>query len=92
MGDDHPQPPRTGRITGSSVLTPPTGIPVVPDDAKARVDPLSAVACLCGHGTHAHEHWRPGSDCSACGAAGCSTFRRRGGRARGLLRRLRLVG
>jgi len=108
MGDDRPEPRRTGRTTGSSVLTPPTGVPVVPDDPAAlltspsvgpapvasssssTIDP-SAGVCLCGHGTPAHEHWRPGSDCSACGATGCSTFRRRGGRVRGLLRGFRLA-
>ena len=95
MGDDRPEPRRTGRTTGSSVLTPPTGVPVVPVDAGALLEPppaqpapvvSSAGVCLCGHGTPAHEHWRPGSDCSACGVTGCSTFRRRGGRVRGLLR------
>ena len=104
MGDDRPEPRRTGRTTGSSVLTPPTGVPVVPDDAVALLEPpsveppsvepapvvSSAGVCLCGHGTPAHEHWRPGSDCSACGVTGCSTFRRRGGRVRGLLRGLGL--
>jgi len=94
MGDDRPEPRQTGRTT-SSVLTPPTGVPVVPDDPAALLTspsagpaPVvsSAGVCLCGHGTPAHEHWRPGSDCSACGATGCSTFRRRGGRVRGLLR------
>ena len=47
MGDDrgqHPGPgtsPSRGRAGGSSVLTPPIGLPVVPDDARALrgVDP-----------------------------------------------------
>ena len=120
MGDDRPEPQRTGRTTGSSVLTPPTGLPVVPDDpgvllepprsadvAVPRVEPAPVVvwatpdvpavhpvptaSCLCGHGSDAHAHWRPGSDCGLCGAAGCSTLRRRGGRVRRLLRSLRLI-
>ena len=39
MGDDRPGPQRTGRTTGSSVLTPPTGLPVVPDDAESLLEP-----------------------------------------------------
>jgi hypothetical protein len=50
-----------------------------------------ATACLCSHDRAAHEHWRAGSDCGACGAAGCPAYRRRGGRVRWILRRLRLV-
>jgi hypothetical protein len=118
MGDDRPEPQRTGRTTGSSVLTPPTGISLVPDDAGSLLvppqsaEPVPAVpgpavawippdttadaaalarSCRCGHGTPAHEHWRPGSDCGVCGASGCPTFRRHGGRVRQLLRRFRLV-
>lgn len=43
MGDDRPEPQRTGRTTGSSVLTPPTGIrviPDVPDHAESLLEPL----------------------------------------------------
>lgn len=25
--------------------------------------------CRCGHSRDAHEHYRPGTDCSACGCA-----------------------
>ncbi len=107
MGDDRPEPRRIGRTTGSSVLTPPTGLPVVPVDAGSLVERRRAGSpvppadtdtdtgsgsCLCGHGTRAHEHWRPGSDCGVCGAAGCPTFRRHGGRVRGWLRRSGLLG
>ncbi|MFP5020213.1 hypothetical protein [Pseudonocardia phyllosphaerae] len=35
--------------------------------------------CRCGHSRDAHEHYRPGSDCSACGSA-CGAFRARTGR------------
>ena len=31
--------------------------------------------CRCGHDAAAHEHFRPGSDCGACGAARCGRFR-----------------
>ena len=34
MGDDRPKVQRSGRINGSSVLTPPTGVPAIPDDAR----------------------------------------------------------
>ena len=125
MGDDRPEPQRTGRTTGSSVLTPPTGIPVITDDAEALLEPSPtadapvpcvealpapavpigvwipsdtdtdsdalAGSCRCGHGSPAHEHWRRGSDCGICGAATCSSFCRRGGRVRRMLRRLHLV-
>jgi hypothetical protein len=123
MGHDLSKPPRPRRITGSSVLTPPTGVPAVPGDAPPflveqrrgsdaavpRVDappdlpvqaamrlPTDAVEapagfCLCGHEPRAHEHWRPGSECGVCGPGGCPTYRERGGRARGILRKLRLV-
>jgi hypothetical protein len=47
--------------------------------------------CLFGHEHAAHEHWRPGSDCGICGAAGCAAYRRRGGVLRGFLRRVGLV-
>jgi hypothetical protein len=114
MGDDRPGSKRSGRITGSSVLTPPTGIAAVPDDAESLVQPPRSVeptpdllasaevwtprgaegmvgSCLCGHASPAHEHWRPGSECAVCGPVSCPAFRRRGGRVRRYLRRLRLV-
>ncbi len=106
---------RLGRSTGSYVLTPPTGVPVVGADAdpvptrsssgpvppaKDAEPPVAAPAagttttarsCVCGHEEQAHEHWRPGRDCGACGAVACPVFRRRGGRVRRFLRRIRLV-
>lgn len=30
--------------------------------------------CLCGHVRDAHEHYRPGMDCGACGAVKCPRF------------------
>lgn len=31
--------------------------------------------CVCGHARETHEHFRPGSDCGACGSAICPSFR-----------------
>jgi hypothetical protein len=94
------RPGRRGRprSSGSSVLTPPTGVPGVagmntptappaPPQAEPIVDP-----CACGHPKDAHEHFRPGTDCGACGAAHCEEFRPEGGGVRRTLRRWGLVG
>jgi hypothetical protein len=100
MGDHpHGAAPRRSR-PGSSVLTPPTGLPTVPEEwvaPRAAVPgppppgrPAEAAVvdpCRCGHGRDAHEHHRPGSDCGACGSAVCARFTAAGGRARRLLRR-----
>jgi hypothetical protein len=45
--------------------------------------------CRCGHDAEAHEHYRPGSDCGACGAAQCGRFRALGRRRWPRLRRRR---
>ncbi|GAA1284244.1 hypothetical protein GCM10009609_56510 [Pseudonocardia aurantiaca] len=87
--------------TGSSVLTPPVGIPAVPDGAvpAQRAAPVSpntppkrpAVVdpCTCGHPKAAHDHYRAGTDCGVCGATACAKFRsvKRKGIVRRLLRR-----
>jgi hypothetical protein len=114
MGDDRgrwpgPGRPARGRTTGSSVLTPPTGLPSLPVDARPVADPAPQTAavppvldvpapplpvvapCVCGHGRDAHEHWRRGSDCGACGSGVCAAYRRRGGLVRRLLRSAGLV-
>ena len=31
--------------------------------------------CHCGHVEAAHEHFRPGADCGACGRERCAEFR-----------------
>ena len=110
-GDGH----RRGRqsTAGSSVLTPPTGMPVIPDletslpvqrrssppvpaeptptdtppppAQRTVVDP-----CMCGHGQEAHEHYRPGSDCGACGRAACGEYRPANSGWRRFLRSMRL--
>jgi hypothetical protein len=84
---------RGRRGTGSSVLTPPTGLPIIPDlessfPVQRRVsppvpsDPPQPPAqrtvvdpCTCGHGPQAHEHYRPGTDCGACGRSACGEYR-----------------
>jgi hypothetical protein len=117
-GDGH----RRGRqsTAGSSVLTPPTGIPVIPDletslpvqrrsSPPIHAEPVPAEPvpaeptpadtppppaqrtvvdpCVCGHSQEAHEHYRPGSDCSACGRAGCGEYRPANSAWRRFLRR-----
>ena len=34
----------------------------------------TSVSCSCGHSRAAHEHYRKGSDCGACGPVVCRTF------------------
>lgn len=82
------------RTLGSAVLTPPRGIPVLPDlraTAAERADlmrllppsasDLEAVVdpCVCGHGKAVHDHYRPGWDCGVCGAVLCTDYRAEGG-------------
>ncbi|ANY05595.1 hypothetical protein [Pseudonocardia sp. HH130630-07] len=75
----------------AAVLTPPTGLPAVEPSAEPRVpvqvpaqrapaDPIVPAStgvrlCACGHPEDVHEHYRPGSDCGACGARACDSFR-----------------
>ena len=88
---------------GSSVLTPPVGMPAVPGQREATqapstpptappvppVPPQTVIEpCVCGHARDAHEHYRPGRDCGSCGASHCAEYRREGGAVRRTLRRL----
>ncbi|GAA1284249.1 hypothetical protein GCM10009609_56520 [Pseudonocardia aurantiaca] len=50
----------------SSLDSPPDS----PQAPRTIVDP-----CVCGHAKEAHEHYRQGSDCGACGATACAAFR-----------------
>jgi hypothetical protein len=34
-----------------------------------------AAGCRCGHDAAVHEHFRPGTDCGACGVRRCPRFR-----------------
>jgi len=94
----------TPKSSGSVVLTPPTGIPTqpdletlvpgqrTPDDTRPTAPPRTVVEpCTCGHARAAHDHYRPGTDCGACGAEGCDAFRPEGGSVRKALRRMRLT-
>ena len=113
MAEDHGRSKRSGRAgnpSASSVLTPPTGLPAVPDvdalaelaggpadravtDAPAGVPPAPVLPVAdpgaCGHGPDAHEHYRPGTDCGACGIATCAAYRPQNSRLRRLRARLR---
>lgn len=35
------------------------------------------MTCRCGHSRQVHQHYRPGSDCGACGPADCPGYRPR---------------
>jgi hypothetical protein len=73
----------TPREATEASSTPPVA-PVVPP--KTVVE-----SCICGHAREAHEHYRPGRDCGACGAHDCADYRRAGGVVRRALRKLGLV-
>ena len=49
--------------------------PVAPDGPGGAPAEPAAALCRCGHDAGAHEHYRAGSDCGACGAAQCGRFR-----------------
>jgi len=105
MGDSsHTRGSRRNRpaAPGSAVLTPPVGLPAVPapavpaqraaEDLRPAVPPPAVVQpCACGHARAAHQHYRRGTDCGACGSAGCAEYRREGGPVRRTLRRWGLV-
>ena len=70
----------------------PSAEPVRPREAEprpacSRRRAPRTTLCRCGHDAEAHEHYRPGSDCGACGAAQCGRFRAQGRRRRPRLRR-----
>ena len=46
-----------------------------PDTDRTGPPQTQTRLCRCGHAVEAHEHFRPGSDCGACGAAQCGRFR-----------------
>jgi hypothetical protein len=95
---------RRSRSTGSSVLTPPRGLPAFPDPETADAERADIIRCcpqlprvvidpcVCGHAKSSHEHYRPGWDCGICGSAHCIDYRPEGGGAiRRTLRRLGLT-
>jgi hypothetical protein len=38
------------------------------------IAPVSTARCRCGHAVDAHEHFRPGRDCSTCGPEVCRRY------------------
>lgn len=51
------------------------GTPGRPEDTSVGPDAAPPTRCRCGHDAAAHEHYRPGTDCGACGAQQCGRFR-----------------
>jgi hypothetical protein len=93
------------RTNGLSVLTPPRGLPTLPDLETAAAERADIIRCcrqasepvvdpcLCGHAKSSHEHYRPGWDCGTCGAVACVDYRRQdGGALRRMLRKLGVTG
>ena len=75
-------------------------MPAVPSQREATQAPPIAPSvppkiviepCVCGHAREAHEHYRPGRDCGACGAHYCADYRRAGGAVRRSMRKLGLI-
>jgi hypothetical protein len=62
-----------------------------PPDAGSATPGTDTSRCRCGHDAAAHEHYRPGSDCGACGAAHCARYRPVG-RLRAVRRWMRRAG
>lgn len=81
--------PTDSSTPSAAVLTPPTGLPAVtpatqpvpgqrpPSEPTTPVPPADPGLrlCSCGHPEDMHEHYRPGTDCGACGARSCREFR-----------------
>lgn len=81
-----PTPARERTVRARPAAEPP------PSPESERPDPPTGprtTLCRCGHDTEAHEHFRSGSDCGACGAAKCARFRAQGRRRWSVWRRRR---
>jgi len=72
--------------SGSGVA--PTAPPAAPPTAPLAASRVGL--CTCGHAPEAHEHYRHGTDCGACGSEVCAAYAPRGERKGGLLRTLGL--
>lgn len=67
---------------GLTLLTPPDGMPSFPCGQQPTAPPATTAKppeavvdpCVCGHTRAAHEHYRRGSDCGACGAQACPKY------------------
>lgn len=70
---------RTARVGMAGVAALVTSRVVAPartaPEVTAREQGAGAGRCRCGHDAGAHEHFRPGTDCGACGAQACGRFR-----------------
>jgi hypothetical protein len=71
--------PGPGQERVTAVPAPRPAPPREPERTGPPATP-STTLCRCGHDAQAHEHYRPGSDCGACGAAACARFRAQGRR------------
>ncbi|OLT19294.1 hypothetical protein BJF78_11080 [Pseudonocardia sp. CNS-139] len=47
--------------------------PVTPVEPPAQAPVVAP--CTCGHPKSAHEHYRPGTDCGACGPTACASYK-----------------
>lgn len=67
-----------------AVTVPATAIPAprVATHDLPPATPLAVDLCVCGHERDTHEHYRPGTDCGACGNT-CRAFHARSGRTTG---------
>lgn len=63
---------RTNRGSDAFVTTPPSP----PGAPAGKRGSGSEQLCVCGHPKIAHEHYRPGTDCSLCPLGVCERFRR----------------
>jgi hypothetical protein len=78
---------------GAAVPTQRTDSPPVADQPPAPPAQRTVVdPCVCGHGAQAHEHYRPGTDCGACGRRACGEYRPENARWRRFLRSMGLSG
>jgi hypothetical protein len=68
--------PRARRATPEIGPKPPVSEPA-PERPGPPAPPEADLPsrCRCGHPVAAHEHFRPGSDCGACGATQCGRYR-----------------
>ena len=82
----HPSTPSAAVLTpptGLPAVEPtPTTAPAIPQQRTPAepVTPLPPAVpgvrlCACGHPEDMHDHYRAGTDCGACGARACGSFR-----------------
>jgi hypothetical protein len=64
---------RTAVRLGGNVVAVIAAPTEAPAGRASRTAVVGGKSCSCGHGKHAHEHYRRGSDCALCA---CGKFRR----------------